>query len=95
MKDFCQVVRRIEHQGLKRRERREAERRWRKERRRTVPSASAVFRYLSSFHDAEQEKKRVAGKAFIPVQNEALRGLAKVNGDLVAFSLCSSRIPKR
>jgi len=82
---FCQVLRRIEHQGLKRRERREAERRWRKERRRTVPSASAVFRYLSSFHDAEQEKQRVAGKAFIPVQNEALRGLAKVNGDMVAF----------
>jgi len=48
---FCQVLRRAEHQGLKRRERREAERRWRKERRRTVPSASAVFRYLSSFMD--------------------------------------------
>ena len=82
---FCRVLRRIEHQGLKRRERREAERRWRKERRRTVPSASAVFRYLSFFHDTEQEKKRVAGKAFIPVKNEAMRGLEKVNGDMVDF----------
>ncbi len=50
-----------------------------------MPSASAVFRYLSLFHDAEQEKKRVEGKAFIPVKNEALRGLEKVNGEMVDF----------
>ena len=82
---FCQVLRRIEHQGMKRQERREAERRWPKERRRTVPSASAVFRYLSLFHDGEQEKKRVEGKAFIAVKPEALKGLEKVNGDMVDF----------
>jgi hypothetical protein len=82
---FCRILRRIECKGMKRRERREAERRWRKERRRAMPSASAVFRYLSSFHDAEQEKKRVEGKAFIPDKNEAMRGLEKVNGDMVDF----------
>jgi hypothetical protein len=82
---FCQVLRRLEQRGMKRRERRESDRRWRKERSRTVPSASSVFRYLSAFHDADQEKKRVEGKAFIPVPNEHLRGLARVNADMVGF----------
>ena len=51
-------MRRIEQPGLKRRERRELERRWRKQRSRAVPSASAVFRFLSAFHDAREEAKR-------------------------------------
>ena len=37
------------------------------------------------FHDADQEKKRVEGKAFIPVSNEHLRGLVRVNADMVGF----------
>ena len=82
---FCQVLRRIEQKGMKRRERRESDRRWRKERGRAIPSSSSVFRYLSAFHDADQEKMRVEGKAFIPVPNEHLRGLAKVNEDVVGF----------
>ena len=82
---FCEVLRRLEQRGMKRRERRESDRRWRKERSRTVPSASSIFRYLSSFHDAEQEKKRVEGKAFIPAPNEHLRGLVRVNADIVDF----------
>ena len=45
------LLRRVEHHGLPRRARRELERRWRKERVRAVPSPSAVFRYLSAFHD--------------------------------------------
>ena len=40
---FCQVLRRLEQWGMKRRERRESDRRWRKERSRTVPSASSVL----------------------------------------------------
>jgi len=82
---FCEVLRRLEQGGVKRRERRESDRRWRKEHSRTVPSVSSVFRYLSAFHDADQEKKRVAGKAFIPVPNEHLRGLVRVNADMVGF----------
>jgi len=82
---FCKVLRRLEQRGMKRRERRESDRRWRKERSRTVPSASSIFRYLSSFHDADEEKRRVEGKAFIPAPNEHLRGLVKVNADMVAF----------
>ena len=57
-------MRRVEAdlQGLSRKERREQERRWRKEQKRSIPSPSPVFRYLSLFHDPEQEEKREAGK---------------------------------
>ena len=83
---FCEVLRKTELYGLKRKERRELERRWRKEKKRFVPSPSAIFRYLSGFHDADQEKAREASitKAFIPVANDYLQGLVKVNTDLCA-----------
>jgi hypothetical protein len=81
---FCRVLRRVEQKGMKRRERRELERRRRKEQERAVPSPSAVFRYLSAFHDASQELLRVAGTAFIPPSNAHLRGLAQVNGEMVS-----------
>ena len=70
---------------LMRRERRALERRWRKERRRAVPSPSATFRYLAAFHDGAEEKKRRDGGAFIPAPNAHLRGLYLVNDDLVTF----------
>jgi hypothetical protein len=82
---FCRILRRVEQQGMKRSERREEERRWRKERWRSVPSPSSAFRYLSAFHDRDQEEKRVAGKAFIPFSNRHLRGLVKVNEGMAAF----------
>jgi hypothetical protein len=82
---FCRILRRVEQQGKRRSERREMERRWRKERWRSVPSPSAVFRYLSVFHDVNQEGKRKEGSAFIPVPNEYLRGLAEVNQGMAAF----------
>lgn len=82
---FCKVLRRIEQKGMKRRERRELDRLWRKERVRVVPSQSPVFRYLAAFHDPEQEKRRIEGKAFIPTPNEHLGGLMKVNSDMIAF----------
>ncbi len=81
---FCRVLRKIELHGLKRKERRELERRWRKEKKRFVPSPSAMFRYLAGFHDNDQEKARKysTAKAFIPAPNEHLKGLVKVNKDL-------------
>jgi hypothetical protein len=82
---FAGVLRKVETYGMDRRERRALERRWRKERRRSVPSPSAVFRYLSGFHEAEEENKRQPQKAFIPQPHGALRGLGKVNEELVAF----------
>jgi hypothetical protein len=82
---FCRILRRVEQQGMRRSERREVERRWRKERWRNVPSPSAAFRYLSAFHDEDQHTRRKEGKAFIPVSNDHLRGLAKVNQGMAAF----------
>lgn len=82
---FSRLLHGVEHHGLPRRVRRELERRWRKVRTRTVPSPSSVFRYLSAFHDPAQEALRVAGKAFIPAPNGALRGFAGVMRDLASF----------
>ena len=74
-----------ESHGIRRRERQDLKRRWRKERRRGAPSASAVFRYLSMFHDAAEEERREAHTAFIPAATDALLGLRRVNADLVGF----------
>ncbi|MBM4431889.1 MAG: IS1380 family transposase [Chloroflexi bacterium] len=82
---FAQVLRRVEMHGLRRRERREQERRWRKERKRAIPSPPAVFRYLLAFDNPEEEKKRAAGRAFIPAPNQHLQALGRVNGDLLRF----------
>jgi len=76
---FCKVLGRVETQGLSRGQRRAMERRWRKERHRTVPSPTALFRYLEAFHDPEQDEKRQPGKAFIPASNEHLQGLREAN----------------
>jgi hypothetical protein len=81
---FCKVLGRVETKGLSRQQRRAMERRWRKERHRSVPSPSALFRYLEAFHDPGEERKRESGKAFIPASNEHLQGLCKANRDFVA-----------
>ena len=81
---FCKVLGRVETKGLTRQQRRALERRWRKERHRSVPSPSALFRYLEAFHDPGEEIKREPGKAFIPAPNEHLQGLRRVNQDFVA-----------
>ncbi len=83
---FARVLRRIELHGLPRKERREQERRWQKERKRAVPSPSPVFRYLGAFSDAAEEAKRGVGYAFIPAPNEHLRALGQVNEDLLDFA---------
>ena len=81
---FCRVLGRVETKGLTRQQRRAMERRWRKEHHRSVPSPSALFRYLEAFHDPGEERKREKGKAFIPASNEHLQGLRKANRDFVA-----------
>ena len=79
------LLRRVEGHGMRRREREATERRWRVKRRRSVPSASAAFRYLERFHDASEESKREVGRAFIPAATAGLRGLNRVNADMVGF----------
>ena len=83
---FCEVLKKVEMHGLRRKVRRALLRRWRKERTRAVPSPSAIFRYLAQFHDEQQEGHRQAGKAFIPAANEHLSGFVGINQDLAAFS---------
>ncbi len=89
---LCRVMQQVEHHGLPRSERRALERRWRKERSRSFPSPSAIFRYLGAFHDAEQEAQREPHTAFIPEANEALRGLRRVHREFMAF--VQSRSPQ-
>lgn len=76
----------FETQGMKRRERREYARRWRKEKRRAFPSASVLRRELEKFHDPEQEELRQAGKAFIPAPNVLLQRLVSTNDSLLDFA---------
>jgi hypothetical protein len=83
---FCEVLKKAEMHGLRRKVRRALLRRWRKEKTRAVPSASSIFRYLASFHDSKQEKQRQPGKAFIPAPNVHLQGFVEINKELAAFS---------
>lgn len=82
---FCRVLRKVQTLGLSRKQRQKIKKRWRKEREGAVPSPSSVFRYLLAFHDEEQEKLRVPGKAFIPEPNEYLQGLARINREIAGF----------
>ena len=83
---FVKVLRRVELHGYPRQECREQERRWRKERKRAVPSPSVVFRYLSAFDSMAEEAKQAAGRAFIPAPNQHLQALGRVNTDLLRFA---------
>ena len=71
-KGFCEILGKTECYGLKRKVKRALKRRWRKEKKRTLPSPTAVFRYLSSFHESHEKPSDV--KAYIPEANEYLKG---------------------
>lgn len=88
---FCRILRKVEKQGLTRKERRVIKNRWRKGQSRTLPSASVIFRYLGNFHDAKQEKLREKGKAFIPAANSHLKSLARINGELIGFEAATEK----
>jgi len=82
---FARVLQKTVFHGLSRPQRRELERRWRKEKHRSVPSPSAVFRYLSLFHNLAQGTLRISGKALIPAPNQNLQALGLVNQAFLAF----------
>jgi hypothetical protein len=88
---LVKVLQRVGFTGHPRKERREQERRWRKERKRAFPSPSVIFRYLKNFANVEDEKQRAMGKAYIPAPNEALLALGRVNPDLLSFAQKHSR----
>ena len=83
---FCEVLKKVEMHGLKRKVRRALLRCFRKERTRAVPSPSAIFRYLEKFHDEEQERYRHPGKAFIASPNKHLTGFVGINKDFASFA---------
>lgn len=82
---LCRVMRSIEHHGLARTERRALERRWRKEKTRTFPSASAIRRWLGGFHNEGEEALREVGTAFIPARLDALEALGRASACIAAF----------
>jgi hypothetical protein len=71
-KGFCRLLERIEPKG--------DSPRFRKEKSRTFPSPSSVFRYLASFH---AEDVSLQGHASIP-HSSALGGFARINRDLTS-----------
>src|SRR4030042_136267 len=89
---LVKLLHRVGFTGHPRKERREQDRRWRKERKRAFPSSSVVFRYLSAFVNASEESKRAMGQAFIPSANEHLQALGKINPDLLRFA--QKRVPQ-
>jgi len=70
--------------GMKRKERRAYERRFRRGKERGLPSTAAIHRYLSQFHSPEEERQRKEGTAFIPARNEQLKALINLNKPLIA-----------
>lgn len=82
---FCRFMQACRTYGMKRKERRALERRWRKERKRCFPSPSSIFRFLNTFHDPDQEKLRPERGAFIPAHTSPLQGLRHVNADILRF----------
>jgi hypothetical protein len=83
---LAKLLQRVGFSGHPRKERREEQRRWRKEKKRVIPSPPAVFRYLAAFVNPVEEARRGMGQAFIPAPNEPLKALRKVNPDLLRFA---------
>jgi hypothetical protein len=83
---FAQVVLKALTYGLRRRDRQRIEKIWAEKilKGQAIPSASSGFRYLSAFHDKKEEAKRSEG-AFIPQPNEHLKGLSRINAELLKF----------
>lgn len=80
---LCEALRMVEELGLSRPERRGLDRRFRKGRGRTYPSATCVRDWLAAFHDPAEEANRQSRVAFVPASTEALLGLAAVNRALI------------
>ena len=51
---------------------------------RDVPSVTSIREWTEQFHNAEEDKKRGYGQAFVPEANEALTKLGGVNREFVA-----------
>jgi len=72
---FAQLMREVERGLLLRAERRALRARWRRPRRRAVPSPSTMADWLARFHDAAAGQPRPPGSAIIPAMAEPIRAL--------------------
>jgi len=82
---FCRILQALDLHGKMGRRREQIRSYWRNKRKNAVPSPSSIFRYLANFHNAEEEKKREEGKAFIPSPNANLVKLPRINSGLLKF----------
>jgi|WetSurMetagenome_2_1015567.scaffolds.fasta_scaffold129298_1 hypothetical protein len=85
-KGFTEILHKAQSHNKRRREREAMQKRWRREKTRGVPSPSAAFEYLRTFHNPGEEKKREACKAFIPSPNQHFQGLAQITTDFINFT---------
>ena len=83
---FISVANRLALSGLKRKQRREIERRWNRDQEvPAIPSVSVVRRWLAKFHNSQAEKQRAESGAFIPSANQHLSVMAQINLGIVNF----------
>jgi hypothetical protein len=75
-----------ETHGMRRKDRRAYEKRFRQTKNRAFPSAPVIRRYLEQFHHAEAESLREEGKAFIPASNKLLQDLLSIHTVLAEFA---------
>jgi hypothetical protein len=90
---FAQLMREVERGLLLRAERRALRARWRRPRRRAVPSPSAMADWLARFHDTAAGQPRPPGTAVIPAMAEPIRALWQVNRALLGFLQTHRRAP--
>jgi len=83
---FAQVLLKALVQGMRKRDRNKREKIWNEKmlKGQTTASATSTFRYLWAFHDENEEARRMKG-AFIPQPNEHLKGLSRINAELLKF----------
>jgi hypothetical protein len=81
---FVRVLREVACAGLSRKEQRAKMRLMAKSGEVPLPSASAVFRFLQSFHGTEQDVEREPGTAVIVPEHARLQGLWQVVAGLLA-----------
>lgn len=79
----CRLFRSAERYGLSRSARRDLDRRFRRGRLRSFPSATRLHEFLEEFHNASEDGKSSQGSAYIPAMNAHLAGLCRVNEDLI------------
>ena len=91
-KGLCKGIMQLEKRLLGVKSAREINRRFRgrKGRQRCFASPNALRTYMEKFHNEKGEEDRVWGEAYIPVSNEYLEGLSKLNAEFLSFMQLNS-----